>query len=62
VDATDSRAYPRDYGIDAGGRSYRAYRMTLVGYYGVQGTTWMDPPILAHPARTELLNGKRLLE
>jgi hypothetical protein len=55
VDATDSRAYPRDYGIDAGGRSYRAYRMTLVvnpslgGYYGVQGTTWMDPPILAHP-------------
>ena len=31
-------------------------------YYGVQGTTWTDPPILAHPTRTELLGGKRLLE
>ena len=29
-------------------------------YYGVQGTTWQDPPIL-QPDRDETVNGKRLL-
>ena len=35
---------------------------SLGEYYGVQGTTWMDPPILGKPTRTEIVNGKRLLE
>jgi polyisoprenyl-teichoic acid--peptidoglycan teichoic acid transferase len=68
LEVPDPHAYPRAYRIDAGGRSYPAYRMTLVvnpslgQYYGVQGTTWTDPPILAHPTKTDLVNGKRLLE
>jgi polyisoprenyl-teichoic acid--peptidoglycan teichoic acid transferase len=68
LEVADPHAYPREYEIDAGGRSYPAYRMTLVikaafgEYYGVQGTTWTDPPILAHPTQTEVVNGKRLLE
>jgi polyisoprenyl-teichoic acid--peptidoglycan teichoic acid transferase len=31
-------------------------------YYGVQGTTWPDPPILAHPIRTQTVNGRQLRE
>jgi LCP family protein required for cell wall assembly len=61
-------AYPRAYELRAGGRRYAAYRMTLVlnaargEYYGVQGTTWSDPPILRHPAHVEVVNGRRLSE
>jgi polyisoprenyl-teichoic acid--peptidoglycan teichoic acid transferase len=68
LEKADPLAYPRAYRIEAGGRTYPAYRMTLVGnpslgeYYGVQGTRWTDPPILAHPSRTVLLDGKKLLE
>ncbi len=68
LETADPHAYPRGYRIDAGGRTYAAYRMTLVmrpalgEYYGVQGTTWADPPILSKPTRTVLVNGKRLLE
>jgi polyisoprenyl-teichoic acid--peptidoglycan teichoic acid transferase len=68
LEAADPHAYPREYRIDAGGRTYPAYRMTLVvdrtlgQYYGVQGTTWTNPPILGKPTRTETVNGKRLLE
>ncbi|HJS94071.1 MAG TPA: LCP family protein [Solirubrobacteraceae bacterium] len=68
LEVADPHAYPRAYRIDAGGRSYPAYRMTLVtrpslgDYYGVQGTTWTNPPILNRPTRTEIVDGKRLLE
>ena len=61
-------AYPRRYDIKADGRTYPAYRMTLAirpalgEYYGVQGTTWMNPPILDNPTRTQVVNGKKLLE
>ena len=61
-------AYPRAYEIAANGRAYPAYRMTLVinpslgEFYGVQGTTWHDPPILARPTRTQTVGGRRLLE
>jgi hypothetical protein len=64
----DSNAYPRAYEIEADGHNYPSYRMTLVlnagegQYYGVQGTTWSDPPILRHPTRTEVVNGRRLEE
>jgi hypothetical protein len=55
---------PRVYklrGID--GRRYGAYRMTikrgLVGeYYGLQGTTWKDPPILANPSEKRRIGGR----
>jgi LCP family protein required for cell wall assembly len=59
--------YPRGYTIhDQQGRRQIAYRMTLVvnpalgEYYGVQGTTWKNPPILAKPTETKVLGGKRL--
>jgi polyisoprenyl-teichoic acid--peptidoglycan teichoic acid transferase len=63
-----ANAYPRAYRIQDGDHRYPSYRMTLVlnaglgEYYGVQGTTWTDPPILRHPLRTEMIDGRRLLE
>jgi LCP family protein required for cell wall assembly len=63
-----TNAYPRAYEIGAGGHRYPSYRMTLVlnaargEYYGVQGTTWSDPPILRHATQTEVVNGRRLRE
>ncbi len=61
-------SYPRAYRIkDQKGVSYPAYRMTLeinplLGeYYGVQGTAWPDPPLLASPAQTKVVAGKKLL-
>ena len=29
-------------------------------YYGVQGTTWNDPPILSSPAGTRTIDGRQL--
>jgi LCP family protein required for cell wall assembly len=64
-----THAYPRKYEIHAsGGGVYPAYRMTLVKnsllgqYYGVQGTTWKNPPLLENPTQTEDVNGKQLME
>jgi len=63
-----TNAYPRAYEIAAGGHHYPSYRMTLAlnaalgEYYGVQGTTWSDPPILRHPTQTATVNGRRLRE
>jgi LCP family protein required for cell wall assembly len=60
-------SYPRGYIIrDQHGRPHAAYRMTLVlnynqGWlYGVQGTTWKHPPLLASPSGTMTVNGKKL--
>jgi LCP family protein required for cell wall assembly len=61
-------SYPREYRIHSGAHAYPSYRMTLVinsalgEYYGVQGTTWRDPPILTNPTQTQMLGGKKLLE
>jgi polyisoprenyl-teichoic acid--peptidoglycan teichoic acid transferase len=62
-----THAYPRQYAIVApGGKRYRAYRMTLClnyeldEFYGVQGTTWNDPPLLSSPSGTRSVNGRRL--
>jgi LCP family protein required for cell wall assembly len=63
-----TNAYPRGYQIQDGSHRYSSYRMTLVlnatlgEYYGVQGTTWTDPPILDHPTRTQTINGRQLRE
>jgi hypothetical protein len=41
--------------------------MTLVAnallgeFYGIQGTTWQNPPILGSPNETRLVGGKRLM-
>ncbi len=63
-----SSAYPRAYLLhDRQGIAHYAYRMSLVmnpnlgQYYGVQGTTWQNPPLLNSPNATKIVNGKRLL-
>jgi polyisoprenyl-teichoic acid--peptidoglycan teichoic acid transferase len=60
--------YPRAYLLhDRQGISHYAYRMTLAlnpvlgEYYGVQGTTWQNPPILQSPTATKVVGGKQLL-
>ncbi|MFZ1993267.1 MAG: LCP family protein [Solirubrobacteraceae bacterium] len=62
-----THSYPREYRIrDQQGRPHAAYRMTLVlnsvlgEYYGVQGTTWSNPPLLRSPSGTRDIGGKRL--
>ena len=57
---------PRVYKIrGTDGKKYGAYRMVLRKYnadgeyYGVQGTTWMDPPILDDPTDTRRLGGRK---
>jgi hypothetical protein len=58
---------PRYYKIEApSGKWHKSYRMVIrrgrVGeYYGVQGTTWKDPPILANPSEERKI-GKRNFE
>jgi polyisoprenyl-teichoic acid--peptidoglycan teichoic acid transferase len=58
---------PRVYKIKGpGGRRYGAYRMVLkrgvVGeYYGLQGTTWRDPPLLEDPTEKRRI-GRRTYE
>jgi LCP family protein required for cell wall assembly len=57
---------PRIYTIrDETGKRHEAYRMVLSKgiagqYYGVQGMTWMDPPILDDPDERRTVNGRRL--
>jgi polyisoprenyl-teichoic acid--peptidoglycan teichoic acid transferase len=47
------------------GRKYGAYRMVLRRtnangeYYGLQGTTWKDPPILDDPSETRSIGGRK---
>jgi LCP family protein required for cell wall assembly len=62
-----THAYPRQYLIrDQQGRPHAAYRMTLVinpvlgEYYGVQGTTWTNAPLLRSPSGTRDIAGKKL--
>ncbi len=63
-----ANSYPRAYLMrDQGGHRFAAYRMTLVAnpllgeYYGVQGTTWENPPILHSPTETRTVAGKQLM-
>jgi polyisoprenyl-teichoic acid--peptidoglycan teichoic acid transferase len=56
---------PRIYTIrDETGKRHKAYRMVLSRglagqYYGVQGMTWKDPPILDDPDERRTVNGRR---
>ncbi|MEO6496551.1 MAG: LCP family protein [Solirubrobacteraceae bacterium] len=58
---------PRVYGLrDRRGARHRAYRIVvdagedLGQYYGVQGTTWTDAPILADPSEKRVVDGRKL--
>jgi LCP family protein required for cell wall assembly len=58
----DTRAYTLR---NRGGRRHRAYRVVLSAgadgqFYGVQGTTWMAPPLLDNPTRTVRTGGRTL--
>jgi LCP family protein required for cell wall assembly len=58
---------PRVYFLrDPKGRRHRAYRMVLdtgrLGeFYGIQGLTWRNPPVLSKPTGNQTVNGRRLL-
>jgi LCP family protein required for cell wall assembly len=57
---------PRLYDIeDEQGHEHQAYRLVLYAgaygeYYGVQGMTWKDPPVLDDPDATRRVGGRRL--
>jgi LCP family protein required for cell wall assembly len=59
--------YPRGYVLhDPHGVPYAAYRIVMAfnsnlgQYYGVQGTTWKQAPILSSPQQIRVVAGKRL--
>ena len=67
LEAASPGSYPRAYRLrDRRGHPYPAYRMTVVlnsllgQYYGVQGTTWQNPPLLTSPLESRVVNGKTL--
>jgi LCP family protein required for cell wall assembly len=46
-------------------KAHQAYRLVLFAgatgeYYGIQGLTWRNPPILDNPDSTRVVNGRRL--
>ena len=61
------QAPPRAYTLRGKrNRKYRAYRIVVsegeIGhYYGVQGTTWKNPPILAGPHEGREVGGRKVL-
>lgn len=66
-DASTTDPTPRVYTLrDRAGRKHRAYRLVVLenlsegSYYGVQGTDWKTPPVLAHPTSTVTVQGRRL--
>ena len=58
---------PRTYTITGpDDKRYRAYKMVFftgyIGeYYGVQGTSWRDPPILEHASEKRKIRGREYL-
>ena len=64
--ATYADGGPRTYTIrDEDGKRHEAYRLVIATgdlgqYYGIQGTTWSDPPILDDPDETRTVGGRRL--
>jgi hypothetical protein len=58
---------PRAYTIETpGGDRNRAYKMVvftgfLGEYYGVQGTSWKNPPILSSPSEERKIGGRKYL-
>jgi LCP family protein required for cell wall assembly len=58
---------PRTYDIFSPEKKrYRAYRFTVEApglgeYYGIQGTNWKNPPVLAKPSGTQTVKGRKML-
>ena len=56
---------PRSYEIfDRNKKRYRAYRLVLYEgelgqYYGVEGMTWKNPPILDNPTDERIIGGRK---
>ena len=68
VEIASPGSYPRAYLIHgSSGAAHAAYRMTLVvnaalgEYYGIQGTSWLNPPILDKPTETRTVGAKQLM-
>jgi polyisoprenyl-teichoic acid--peptidoglycan teichoic acid transferase len=66
-DGTVSDATPRVYTIrDRAGRPHKAYRLVVLeniqegSYYGIQGTSWRSPPLLANPTSSTTVRGHKL--
>jgi polyisoprenyl-teichoic acid--peptidoglycan teichoic acid transferase len=66
-DGTTADATPRVYTLrDRAGKPHKAYRLVVMenlqegSYYGIQGTDWGAPPVLAHPTSTLTVRGKKL--
>jgi LCP family protein required for cell wall assembly len=66
-DGTTTDPAPRVYTLrDRGGHPHKAYRLVVMeniqegSYYGISGTTWMNPPLLAHPTSTVTIHGRKL--
>jgi polyisoprenyl-teichoic acid--peptidoglycan teichoic acid transferase len=62
----DSRAFPID---GPGNDVFHGYKLVAAmptngytAYYGVSGTDWRDPPILANPDETKTIDGRDYLE
>jgi LCP family protein required for cell wall assembly len=67
TDGTTADPTPRVYTIrDRAGRKHKAYRLVVMeniqegSYYGIQGTDWTSPPLLANPTSTTTVNGRTL--
>ncbi len=63
---TDSRTYKIKDESDDEQPAYKtvieyAPNGVLPEYYGVEGTTWSDPPILRHPTDTQTIDGREYL-
>jgi polyisoprenyl-teichoic acid--peptidoglycan teichoic acid transferase len=58
---------PRTYTIEGSDKHrYRAYKMVIstgfIGeYYGLQGTSWLDPPILHSPSEVRKIGGRQYM-
>jgi LCP family protein required for cell wall assembly len=67
TDASLTDPTPRVYTIrDRAGHPHRAYRLVVLenlaegAYYGVEGTDWKTPPVLANRTSTVTVHGRRL--
>jgi LCP family protein required for cell wall assembly len=67
TDGSTVNPTPRVYSIrDRAGHAHKAYRLVVLenlsegAYYGIQGTSWMNPPVLSNPTSTVTVNGRKL--
>ena len=58
----DARAYTI---ADESGHLYQGYRVdwqqNVGGYYGIEGTDWLNPPLFANPSATLTIHGRKYM-